>query len=75
MAGVVDVPRGRVVAATGELTEDGRVRPVSFLDAKRSVARRSGATVFLVPSVAGSPVAPGTVAVSTLDEALAAIGS
>ena len=75
MAGVVDVPRGRVVAATGELTDDGGVRPVSFVDAKRAVARRAGATVFLVPASGGSSPARGTVAVSTFDEALAAVGS
>lgn len=80
MTDVVSVPAGRVVAATGELDTDGRVRPVSFVDEKRTVARRAGATIFLVPD--GSPGAegrrargPAVVSVSTLDEALAAVGS
>ena len=73
MAGVVEVPRGRIVAATGDLTGDGRVQPVGYVDVKLEVARRSGATVFLVPD--GSPVGRGTVAVSTLQEALAVVGS
>ena len=76
MADVVAVPPGRVVAATGELNGDGRLRPVAFVGQKHAVARRSGATVFLVPSRAvGGAVEPGAVAVSTLDEALAAVGA
>jgi PDZ domain-containing protein len=74
MADVVSVPRGRVVAATGELDASGRVRAVGFVSVKRRVARDAGATVFLVPAGSGS-VGAGAISVATLDEALAAIGS
>jgi PDZ domain-containing protein len=73
MTDVVSVPRGRVVAATGELDAAGRVRAVGFVHVKRRVARDAGATVFVVPS--GSVGADGAIFVSTLDEALAAVGS
>ena len=73
MTDVVQVPPGRVVAASGDLGPDGAVRPVSFLDVKRRVARRAGATVFLVPS--GGGASAGVIEVSNLDEALAAVGS
>jgi PDZ domain-containing protein len=74
MTDVVAVPEGRVVAATGELDGSGLVRPVGFLDVKRKVARRAGATIFLVPP-GGRALAPGAVSVATLDEALRAVGS
>jgi Lon-like protease len=44
-----DVDRGRRVAATGEITLDGRVRPVGGLKQKTIAARRSGMDLFLVP--------------------------
>ncbi len=44
-----DVDRGRRVAATGEITLDGRVRPVGGVKQKTIAARRSGMDVFLVP--------------------------
>lgn len=72
MADVVAVPRGRVVAATGELDASGGVRSVGFVQVKRRVAREAGATVFLVPAGSGGG---GAISVSTLDEALAAVGS
>ena len=74
MTDVVAVPEGRVVAATGALDPAGGVRPVGFLDVKRVVARRAGATLFLVPP-GGRALAPGAVSVATLDEALAVVGS
>lgn len=75
MTGVTEVPRGRVVAATGELTGDGRIAAVGFLEAKHEVARRSGATVFLVPASAAGTPGRGAIRVATLDEALAAISA
>jgi CRP-like cAMP-binding protein len=78
MADVVAVPPGRVIAATGELAPDGRIRAVGFIAMKREVAEGSGAALFLMPMVAGrggGPSSPGTVSVATLDEALAAVGS
>jgi Lon-like protease len=44
-----DVDRGRRVAATGEITLDGRIRPVGGLKQKTIAARRSGMDLFLVP--------------------------
>ena len=44
-----DVDRGRQVAATGEITLDGRIRPVGGLKQKTIAARRSGMDLFLVP--------------------------
>jgi Lon-like protease len=44
-----DVDRGRRIAATGEITLDGRVRPVGGLKQKTIAARRSGMDLFLVP--------------------------
>jgi Lon-like protease len=44
-----DVDRGRRIAATGEITLDGRVRPVGGVKQKTIAARRSGMDVFLVP--------------------------
>jgi PDZ domain-containing protein len=44
-----DVDRGRRIAATGEITLDGRVRPVGGVKQKTIAARRSGMDLFLVP--------------------------
>ena len=44
-----DVDRGRRVAATGEITLDGRVRAVGGVKQKTIAARRSGMDVLLVP--------------------------
>lgn len=44
-----DLARGRTIAVTGALAEDGAVLPVSFIDEKASAAERAGAVVFLVP--------------------------
>ena len=44
-----DRARGRTIAATGGLTDDGDVVPIDYAGEKRRVARASGADVFLVP--------------------------
>jgi Lon-like protease len=44
-----DVDHGRRIAATGEITLDGRIRPVGGLKQKTIAARRSGMDLFLVP--------------------------
>ena len=44
-----DVDRGRRIAATGEITLDGRIGPVGGLKQKTIAARRSGMDLFLVP--------------------------
>lgn len=44
-----DLAAHRVIAATGELTPEGLVRPVGFVPIKAAVARRGQATLFLVP--------------------------
>ena len=44
-----DLASHRVVAATGELSPEGLVRPVGFIPVKASVARHGAASLFLVP--------------------------
>jgi PDZ domain-containing protein len=64
VTGHLDVPDGRVVAATGVVDEEGRVLPVSFVSVKLRVAARAGADVFVVPSGQGVPGRPGMRVVS-----------
>jgi PDZ domain-containing secreted protein/Zn-dependent protease/CBS domain-containing protein len=45
-----DRARGRTIAATGEITVDGRVGPVGGVEAKTIAARNEGAELFLVPA-------------------------
>jgi PDZ domain-containing protein len=45
-----DLGGGRAVVATGTIGADGRVGPVGGIAQKAVAVRRSGATVFLVPS-------------------------
>lgn len=70
----VHVPRGRVIAATGILEQDGDVLPVGFVAIKAQVARRAAADLFVVPTNQ-APVARGTpvVTVATFDDALRAL--
>lgn len=70
----VDVPRGRVVAATGILEHGGDVLPVGFVAIKAQVAQRADADLFLVPAAQGA-ASSGTrvVAVATFDDALRAL--
>lgn len=70
----VDVPRGRVIAATGILEHDGQVLPVGFVAIKGQVAQRADADLFVVPTAqgAGSQGTP-VVAVATFDDALRAL--
>ena len=44
-----DIDRGRRIAATGEITLDGQVRPVGGIKQKTIAARQSGMDLFLVP--------------------------
>jgi len=46
-----DLAQGRTIAATGEVTAEGRVVPVGFVGQKAPAATGAGATVFLVPDV------------------------
>src|SRR5438477_4793434 len=45
----VDLARGRVIAATGELDAGGRVWPVGFVAVKAEAARSAHAALLLVP--------------------------
>jgi Lon-like protease len=44
-----DVDRGRRIAATGEISLDGQIRPVGGIKQKTIAARESGMDLFLVP--------------------------
>jgi PDZ domain-containing secreted protein len=50
VTGRIDVPKGRVIAATGAVGDGGRVAPVAFVDVKRRVATGADADLFLVPA-------------------------
>ncbi len=41
---------GKIIAGTGEITDDGTVQPIGGIQQKLAGARRSGATTFLVPA-------------------------
>lgn len=66
-----DLARGRTIAATGELTDDGTVVAVSHLEQKAAAARAHDAALFLVPLGQAVPV-DGVVVheVASLEEAL-----
>ena len=73
-----DHARGRVIAATGEITPSGDVGPVAYVHEKAVGARRAGAQVLLAPTSsayegrdAGVPV----VGVSSIQEALARLAA
>ncbi|OWY61490.1 hypothetical protein B7486_63515, partial [cyanobacterium TDX16] len=71
---------GESVTATGTMDLVGRVGPVGGVKQKTAAVRRAGDTLFLVPpdELAEAQAAAGddleVVAVSTLDEALEALG-
>ena len=70
----VDVPRGRVIAATGILEHDGDVLPVGFVAIKAQVAQRADADLFVVPTAQGvGRGGTSVVAVATFDDALRAL--
>jgi PDZ domain-containing protein len=75
-----DLVRGRVIAGTGEIDFDGEVGPVGGVRQKVESARRSGATVFLVPSAElreACELAEGmtVIAVERLSQAVGALRS
>ncbi len=75
----VSITGGTKVAATGTIDPEGQVGPVGGVPEKTIAVESAGATLFLVPPAnygqAKSAASPGlkVVAVSTLDQALAAI--
>lgn len=79
LADTVDLAAGRTIAGTGTIDLDGRVGPVGGVGAKVVTARRSGASLFLVPEdeLAEARQAAGddleVVPVGTIDEAIAAL--
>ena len=74
VTGQIDVPKGRVVAATGVVDDDGRVLPVGFVAVKSQVAEKAGADLFIVP-LAQAPRTCRTrvVDVDTFDDAARAV--
>jgi PDZ domain-containing secreted protein/Zn-dependent protease len=60
----IDLARGRTIAATGTIDENGNVGPIGALRAKSIAARRDHADLFLVP--AGEPPARLAVPVTTV---------
>ena len=71
-----DLARGRTIAATGQLTDEGKVLGVGFVDQKATVAERRGAVLFLVPPGQRPGTAEmRTVEVATLTEAIAVLRS
>jgi len=60
----IDLARGRTIAATGTIDENGNVGPIGALRAKSIAARRDHADLFLVP--AGEPSASLAVPVTTV---------
>lgn len=72
-----DIARGRVIAATGVIGDDGAVGPVRFADVKRHAAGAGHASVFLVPRgqerVAGGDF--DVIGVATFEDALRRLAS
>ncbi len=76
-----DLAGGRTIAGTGEIAQNGAVSPIGGIQQKLLGARRSGATVFLVPAQNCAEASQATpkglrlVKVSTLTDALGALTS
>ena len=73
-----DIDHGRTVVVTGELALDGTVLPIGGIKQKTIGAKEAGADIFIVPDANAEEArkyADGLeiVAVSTFDEALAAL--
>lgn len=74
-----DLTGGRVIAGTGEMSDDGVVGAIGGVPQKLRAAKRDGAQVFLTPkancaeAVANNPGGLTLVAVSTLEDALDAL--
>ena len=74
-----DLLRGRHVAGTGTMSTDGHVGPIGGINEKILAASKAGATLFLAPSgnrqeIAHTPKSIKVVIVSTLAEAITALG-
>ena len=76
-----DLTNGAIIAGTGEIDDSGEVSQVGGVALKTKAAARDGATVFLVPQAectdaeAGLPKGLRLVPVTSLDDALSALGS
>jgi PDZ domain-containing protein len=74
-----DIDGGRIVAGTGTIDDDGNIGKIGGIQMKIRGAKRSGATVFLVPAdncreaVQGAPKGIQLVRVDKLSTALAAL--
>ena len=74
-----DLLRGRHVAGTGTMSTDGHVGPIGGINEKILAASKAGATLFLAPAgnrqeIAHTPKSIKVVIVSTLAEAITALG-
>lgn len=82
VAGDVDLAAGRTIAGTGTLAVNGRVGEIGGIAQKVVAAERAGAEIFLAPASQAEQArgaVPGdgaleVLGVSTLDEALTALG-
>jgi PDZ domain-containing protein len=74
-----DLPAGRHIAGTGEISEKGQVGEIGGISFKVVGAREAGATEFLVPekncaeAKSAAPDGLNLIKVSTLDTALSAL--
>jgi PDZ domain-containing protein len=79
LADAVDLARGRTIAGTGTIDLDGNVGAVGGVKQKVEVARRQGATIFLVPADElgqarkGADASIQLIPVKTFDEARQAL--
>jgi PDZ domain-containing protein len=79
-----NILKGRIVATTGTIDENGRVGSIGGIAEKILAAKKAGATLFLVPENNCKDLAPAfanipdgikIVAVSSLEEAISALNS
>jgi len=79
-----NILKGRIVATTGTIDENGRVGSIGGIAEKILAAKKAGATLFLVPEKNCKDLAPAfanipdgikIVAVSSLEEAISALNS
>jgi len=79
-----NILKGRIVATTGTIDEEGRVGSIGGIAEKILAAKKAGATIFIVPekncrdlapNIAKIPNAIKIAAVSSLEEAISALNS
>lgn len=76
----VDILKSRHISGTGTITSDGKVGPIGGINEKIRAAVKVGATIFLAPEgnrdeIANVPKGIKVTIVSTLEDAIAALGA